>query len=253
MISFLFLSRVASRWLAHRREHAPWKPRHSECSAVWEAPSLKPHQTVSNESLHIAGNYSSSWTIPFEGHLYFRLKQTCFFRGRLSTQQCHAVPQVGVHILPAFPFSWFTPPPFGLFTAESVGCILLGHPPFPAIVRHNLQLSYGVRDEARCSLPAHCILATKRGPCCTSWCSILWRHSPACSVCTPDAFALPCTPGCAVTAPQSPFLFTVNGICSIDPAKALQGLSLQLKVTAPCSVCAQQHIFDGLALHNFHG
>lgn len=74
MISFLFLSRVASRWLAHRREHAPWKPRQSECSAVWEAPSLKPHQAVSDESLHIAAKSSSSWPILLEGYLYFRLK-----------------------------------------------------------------------------------------------------------------------------------------------------------------------------------
>ena len=148
----------------------------SVCSAVWEAPSLKPHQTASNESLHVAANSCSSWTIPFKGYLYFRLKQPCFFCGRLSALQYHAMPQAGVQTLPAFPFSWFILPPLDLLSAESGGHILPGHPPSPATARHNLQLSCGVRDEARCSLPAHRIPAAQRGPCCTL------QMPPRCSV-----------------------------------------------------------------------
>lgn len=178
MISFLFLSRVASRWLARRREHAPWKPRQSECSAVWEAPSLKPHQAVSDESLHIAAKSSSSWPILLEGYLYFRLKANLLL---LWEAKCPAVSHRAAgwstHSF-CVPFSWFALPPFGLFTIGSVGHILLGHPPSPATSRHNLQLSYRVRDETRRSLPAPRIPAAKRGPRCAWWCPGRLRFAP---------------------------------------------------------------------------
>lgn len=103
---------------------------------------------------------------PFEGYLCFRLKQTYFFRGRLSAQQYHTVLQAGVDILPAYSFPCFTLPPFGLFTLKSVGHILLCHPPSPARASHNLQLSCRVRQEAQCCLPAHCTPAAQKGPHC---------------------------------------------------------------------------------------
>lgn len=56
---------------------------------------------------------------------------------------------------PALPFPCFTPPSFGLFTVESVGHILLGHPPCLALAWHTLQLPARLRDEAPSSVPGH--------------------------------------------------------------------------------------------------
>lgn len=80
-----------------------------------------------------------------------------------------------------------------------------------------------VRDEARCPLSAHRILAAMGGPHCLWCCSILGDTAlPALQVL---GFAL--YPGMCSDSTTEPFLFTLNGICSIDPAKALQGF--------PCS------------------
>lgn len=164
-----------------------------ETQAAWVlcslgTPSLKIRQTIFNESLHLAANSYSSWTIPFEGYLYFRLKQTCFFCGRLNAQQYHTVLQVGVHILPVFPFSWFTLPPFGLFSVKSVGHIFLGYPASPAMARHNLQLS--CKGQRWGTVPS----VSSPHPGCygrTTLPLVLqhpWRHSPAC---TPGAWLCP--------------------------------------------------------------
>lgn len=174
MISFLFLSRAASRWLAHRREHM----------LLGNPGSLSALQ--SGKPLHlnpIRLSLMSLFTFlpippalgqsPFKGYLYFRLKQSCFFHGRLSVQQYHTVPRVGAHFLPTFPFSGFTLPPFGLFTqSRSVTSSLAAlHPlPWPGTIS---AVPQGWRAGA--VLPSSSL-----HPACWegTWCSILWSHIP---------------------------------------------------------------------------
>lgn len=152
----------------------------------------------------------------------------------------------------AFPFPCFTLPSFGLFTAESVGHILLGLPPCPALAWHKLQLPARLRDEALHSVPGHHIPAPSGDQAALGARRILQRDSPACCAHTALLLLHPGPQECWDSTTGS-FPAHQNGICSIDPAEALPGLFPQLKVTVPCSASAQQHIFDGLALQNFHG
>lgn len=163
---------------------------------------------------------------PFKGYLYFRLKQSCFLHGRLSVQQYHTVPRVGVHFLPMFPFSVFTLPPFGLFTqSRSVTSSLAAlHPlPWPGTIS---AVPQGWRAGAvlpSSSLHPGCWEGT--------WCSILWSHIPA---------HAPTPPLCP--APRGvqwqlrrdrPFLVALNGICSTDPAKSYGGFPCSSRSLCP--------------------
>lgn len=240
MISFLFPSRAAPRWLAHRREH----------TLLGNPGSLRALQ--SGKPLHlnpIRLSLMSLFTFlptlpalrqpPFKGYLYFRLKQSCFSHGRLSAQQYHAVPRVGAHILPTFPFSGFALPPFGSFTAESAAHTTLGRPPSPATARHSFSVPRGWSRDA--VLPSSS-LSPGRG-----------RGRGAASSARTSQPA-PRTPSLrpAPRAGQWQLRRDPPGSFERDllhrPCKLSRGLSL--KVTVPC---AQQHILDGFALQNFPG
>lgn len=148
-------------------------------------------------------------------------------------------------ILSAFPFSWLRLTPFALFTADAVGHILFGHPPSPAMARHDIQLSCRTRGGRA---PSSSLLHPSfyEG----TWLQHLLK--------VPSYLRCPRTRylcfalyfGVSTDRSAEPFLFSLNAMGSIDPAnQPCRGLLYSSRSLRP----AQQHIFDGLALGNFHG
>lgn len=132
----------------------------------------------------------------------------------------------------AFPFPWFTLPSFGLFTVESVGHILLGLPPCPALAWHKLQLPARLRDEALHSVPGHHIPAPSgdqaalggAGSC--GGTALPAVHTQPCFCSTPD-------PRSAGTAPQGPFLLTRMGSAQLILLKPYRGFPCSSRSRCP--------------------
>lgn len=183
--------------------------------------------------------HCSSRTVPCEGCLSRSLKQTCSFHGKQSAQQHHSTGWNAPSFLHShFLGSHYLLLPYSMQREQSYVLHFTWPPSQPC----NSQACFVAIPQAGCSPPALHIPAAQgdqaaassggtvlpTGPYARCCCFAPWWHCRASLPLKCDGLHWPCQ-------------------------AALLGLSLQLKVAVPCSVCAQQLICNGLALGNVHG